>query len=88
MNINSFLNRLAEDAGRNYKIELLELKADDALLKEVIRLALDPLTQFYQRKIPAYTTGNVGMTLEQGLKRLFPLASRMVLGPHGLVVFN
>ena len=80
MNINSFLNRLAEDAGRNYKIELLELKADDALLKEVIRLALDPLTQFYQRKIPAYTTGKVGMTLEQGLKRLFPLASRMVTG--------
>jgi hypothetical protein len=80
MNINSFLNRLAEDAGRNYKIELLELKADDALLKEVIRLALDPLTQFYQRKIPAYTTGNIGMNLEQGLKRLFPLASRMVTG--------
>ena len=80
MNINSFLNRLAEDAGRNYKIELLELKADDALLKEVIRLALDPLTQFYQRKIPAYTTGQVGMTLEQGLNRLFPLASRMVTG--------
>jgi len=80
MNINSFLNRLAEDAGRNYKIELLELKADDALLKEVIRLALDPFTQFYQRKIPAYTTGKVGMTLEQGLKRLFPLASRMVTG--------
>jgi len=80
MNINSFLNRLAEDAGRNYKIELLELKADDALLKEVIRLALDPFTQFYQRKIPAYTTGKIGMTLEQGLKRLFPLASRMVTG--------
>ena len=80
MNINSFLNRLAEDAGRNYKIELLELKADDALLKEVIRLALDPLTQFYQRKIPAYTTGKVGMNLEQGLNRLFPLASRMVTG--------
>lgn len=80
MNINSFLNRLAEDAGRNYKIELLELKADDALLKEVIRLALDPLTQFYQRKIPAYTTGKVEMNLEQGLNRLFPLASRMVTG--------
>jgi ATP-dependent DNA ligase len=80
MNINSFLNRLAEDAGRNYKIELLELKADDTLLKEVIRLALDPLTQFYQRKIPAYTTGKVGMNLEQGLNRLFPLASRMVTG--------
>jgi len=80
MNINSFLNRLAEDAGRNYKIELLELKADDALLKEVIRLALDPLTQFYQRKIPAYTTGKVGMNLQQGLNRLFPLASRMVTG--------
>ena len=80
MNINSFLNRLAEDAGRNYKIELLELKADDAILKEVIRLALDPLTQFYQRKIPAYTTGQATIQLEHGLNRLFPLASRMVTG--------
>jgi hypothetical protein len=80
MNINSFLNQLAEDAGRNYKIDLLEQNSDNELLKEVIRLALDPLTQFYQRKIPAYTTGKVGMNLEQGLNRLFPLASRMVTG--------
>lgn len=80
MNINSFLNELAEDAGRNYKIDLLEQNSDNELLKEVIRLALDPLTQFYQRKIPTYTTGQVGMNLEQGLNRLYPLASRMVTG--------
>ena len=80
MNIYHFLNELARDAGRNYKIELLERNADNATLKEVVRLALDPMTQFYQRKIPAYTTGQVTMNLEQGLNRLFPLASRMVTG--------
>jgi len=80
MNIYQFLLDLARDAGRNYKIELLERNADNATLKEVVRLALDPMTQFYQRKIPAYTTGQVTMNLEQGLNRLFPLASRMVTG--------
>jgi hypothetical protein len=80
MNIYHFLNELARDAGRNYKIELLERNADNAILKEVIRLALDPMTQFYQRKIPTYTTGQVTIQLEHGLNRLFPLASRMVTG--------
>ena len=80
MNVNVLLKRLAIDDGRNYKIDLLYKHKDDELLKEVVRLALDPLTQFYQRKIPEYTTGEPTMTLKQGLNRLFPLASRMVTG--------
>ena len=79
-NLNVFFNYLANDAGRNFKIEQLKANADDVILKEVVRLALDPFTQFYQRKIPAYVTGQPTMNLEQGLKRLFPLASRMVTG--------
>jgi hypothetical protein len=80
MNVNVFLNELASDDGRNYKIDLLNRHADNEVLREVVRLALDPMTQFYQRKIPAYTTGQVTMELEHGLNRLFPLASRMVTG--------
>jgi hypothetical protein len=80
MNVNVLLKRLAIDDGRNYKIDLLHKHKGDELLKEVVRLALDPMTQFYQRKIPAYTTGEPTMTLKQGLNRLFPLASRMVTG--------
>ena len=80
MNVNVFLNELASDDGRNYKIDLLNAHADNDVLKEVVRLALDPMTQFYQRKIPAYTTGQITMELEHGLNRLFPLASRMVTG--------
>ena len=80
MQVNNLLKELASDDGRNYKIDLLNANADNELLKEVVRLALDPLTQFYQRKIPAYTTGETTMTLKQGLNRLFPLASRMVTG--------
>lgn len=80
MNVNNFFDMLAQDASRNYKIEQLQLNSDNGLLKEIVRLALDPMTQFYQRKIPEYTTGKGSMNLEQGLKRLFPLCSRMVTG--------
>jgi len=55
MNINEFLNSLAENASRNFKIDQLNAHSDNETLREVIRLALDPFTQFYQRKIPAYT---------------------------------
>ena len=80
MNVNNLLEELASDDGRNYKIDLLNRHADNETLREVVRLALDPMTQFYQRKIPAYTTGQVTLALEHGLNRLFPLASRMVTG--------
>jgi ATP-dependent DNA ligase len=58
----------------------LNRHADNETLREVVRLALDPLTQFYQRKIPTYVTGQPTMELKHGLNRLFPLASRMVTG--------
>jgi hypothetical protein len=80
MNVNNLLEELASDDGRNYKIDLLNRHADNETLREVVRLALDPLTQFYQRKIPTYVTGQPTMELKHGLNRLFPLASRMVTG--------
>jgi hypothetical protein len=55
MNINAFFEDLAANSSRNYKIEQLEKNKDNKTLKEVIRLALDPFTQFYIRKIPEYT---------------------------------
>jgi len=54
MNINEFLNDLADNPSRNYKIEQLSKNSSNDTLREVIRLALDPFTQFYQRKIPTY----------------------------------
>ena len=82
-NLNVFFNYLANDAGRNFKIEQLKANADDAVLKEVVRLALDPFTQFYQRKIPKYTPNNnpLGDNLDWALDQLLTmLASRKVTG--------
>lgn len=79
MNINQFLNDLASNSSRNYKIEQLEKNKDNEVLREVIRLALDPFTQFYQRKIPAYTA-NGGGCLVQAIDSLYDLSSRTVTG--------
>ena len=79
MNINVFLNDLASNASRNYKIEQLEKNKDNEVLREVIRLALDPFTQFYQRKIPEYTASGGGC-LTKALGELYELSSREVTG--------
>ena len=82
MNYNEFFNELAADAGRNYKIDLLMANAADETLKEIIRLALDPFTQFYQRKIPAYepnTTAHAA-SLKSMLPSLGDLSNRVVTG--------
>jgi hypothetical protein len=80
MNINEFLNSLAENASRNFKIEQLNAQSDNETLREVIRLALDPFTQFYQRKIPEYTTDNHQTSLTQAMHALYDLKERVVTG--------
>jgi hypothetical protein len=82
MNINEFLNGLAANASRNFKKGQLETNKDNELLREVIRLALDPFTQFYIRKIPAYTRDPKfnTMTLGFALGQLYSLSSREVTG--------
>jgi len=79
MNINVFLNELAANPSRNFKIEQLELNRNNEVLREVIRLALDPFTQFYQRKIPAYTAQGGGC-LVKAMEELYELSSRSVTG--------
>jgi len=80
MNINEFLNSLAENASRNFKIDQLNAQSDNETLREVIRLALDPFTQFYQRKIPEYTTDNHQTSLTQAMHALYDLKERVVTG--------
>ena len=81
MNLNAFFNQLADNSSRNYKIEQLEANREDKILQRVITLALDPFTQFYIRKIPAYTqnTGS-GIALEFALDSLYDLSARHVTG--------
>jgi hypothetical protein len=82
MNINVFLESLAANSSRNFKIEQLTKHSGNETLREVVRLALDPFTQFYQRKIPKYTRGAVENTvsLEEGIDALFDLSHRLVTG--------
>ena len=83
MNLNEFFENLASNASRNYKIEQLKKNSDNENLKEVVRLALDPFTQFYQRKIPTYTPNQnpLGDNLDWALDQLVTmLASRKVTG--------
>jgi hypothetical protein len=85
MNLNVFFNYLANDAGRNFKIEQLKANANDATLKEVVRLALDPFTQFYQRKIPTYTPNTTAHAASLG--SMLPALSD-VPGPIGTLVLT
>jgi hypothetical protein len=82
MNINTFLNDLASNNSRIYKTEQLRMHAGDETLREVVRLALDPFTQFYQRKIPAYSRDPKfnTMTLGFAIGQLYGLSSREVTG--------
>jgi hypothetical protein len=80
MNINAFLNDLAANPSRNYKIEQLEKHVDHETLREVVRLSLCPFTQFYQRKIPKYTCDGTNANIESILPALYDLSSREVTG--------
>ena len=82
MNLNKFFESLAANASRNFKIEQLELNRNNETLREVVRLALDPFTQFYQRKIPKYTPAkdNQADSLSSVLSSLYMLYGREVTG--------
>lgn len=82
MNINGFLESLAANNSRNFKIDQLNANSDNEVLREVVRLALDPFTQFYQRKIPKYTPNNSdhAASLASMLPALKDLSNRVVTG--------
>jgi len=84
MNLNAFFEQLASNPSRNYKIEQLELNRNNVLLREVVRLALDPFTQFYIRKIPSYDfvgyDSEHQTSLEMAIDNLYYLSSREVTG--------
>jgi hypothetical protein len=80
MNINALFNDLASNTSRNYKLEKLREHQGHETLREVIRLALCPFTQFYQRKIPTYKCDGTNANIESILPALYELSSRQVTG--------
>lgn len=82
MNINKLFETLASDNSRIFKTSLLQDNKDNEVLRESIRLALDPFTQFYQRKIPeySYAASRPNYGLDQALKDLKVLSNREITG--------
>ena len=84
MTLDAFFNDLAANPSRNYKIQKLEENRDNAGLIHVVRLALDPFTNFYIRKIPEYeyvgADSEHQTSLGVALENLYYLSSREVTG--------
>lgn len=78
--INKILVELAVNNSRNYKIELLQLHRDNGLLKDVIRLALDPFILFYIKKIPEYVHCSNELDLRSALIALEAIIERRITG--------
>ena len=83
--INQIIETLGSNASRNFKIDVLNQHKDNDLLKRVCFLALDPFTQFYIRKIPAYTfKGGPSIHLGYALDELSKLSTRQLTGNAGI----
>jgi hypothetical protein len=81
MSIFKTIEQLASTNSRLAKEEILRNNLTDSLLKEVIRITLDPFTQFYIRKIPAYKNTEISsITLSDAIKKLGDLSSRKFTG--------
>ena len=80
MNLNELFEKLASDNSRLFKLAELDKHKDNEDLKNVVFLALDPFTNFYQRKIPSYTRGPHTIPLHAGIKQLRHLSTRAITG--------
>lgn len=83
MEVFDILEDLAANPSRNYKIDKLTEHKDNEVLREVVRLTLDPFTQFYIRKIPKYEASGSD-SLMQAMDKLFELSSRTLTGHAGI----
>ena len=80
MNYDALFNSIAREPSINKKIEMLKEHKDDALLKEIVRLTLDPFTNFYIRKIPRYHTTFGTLSLSDAVDSLKNLSNRVYTG--------
>ena len=77
----SIIKRLEATSSRLEKEDVLGEHADDPVLKAAFRLALDPLVNFYIKKVPEPTTAPERHTLECALHELeTKLCSRALRG--------
>lgn len=80
MSILNILNQVASTASKNEKIAILSANKDNAVLKEVCRLAYDPTVNFYIRQIPDYQPADTPYPLVTMLAQLSKLSMREKTG--------
>ena len=82
------INLIASDNSRLHKERVMHQHADNAEFKEACRLALDPFTQFYIRKIPEYSKVRNAKwradRLSNAMNRLSLLSNRTLTGNAGI----
>ena len=79
-NVNKIFEQLSATSSRLEKEAILTKHKDNDDLKLAVFLALDPYTQFYQRKIPAYKGKKTTMDLGSAMVALGELSRRKVTG--------
>tara|TARA_B100001245_G_scaffold81654_1_gene58601 strand:+ start:7013 stop:8356 length:1344 start_codon:yes stop_codon:yes gene_type:complete len=87
MKVSDILKALESDNSRLAKEAILEENKDNETLKRVLRAALDPYTQYHQRKIPEYDRNSITratMDLDWALDQLFILTSREKTGNEAI----
>lgn len=80
MSIYKIIEELSKDNSRLAKEAILEREKNNPLLKIVLFSALDPLTQYYQRKIPEYVSNGNDYNLIWGIEQLAQLSTRVYTG--------
>ena len=78
--VSKILQTLEGNNSRLFKEATLEENKDNETLKRVLTAALDPYTQYYQRKIPEYDRKEGTMSLDWALGSLKVLTSREETG--------
>ena len=79
------LTTIASDTGRIFKEKQLQALKDNNTFKRIVQLALDPMTNFYIRKIPNYTPNPTGSaTIDWAMDQLSALSTRSVTGHAGI----
>jgi hypothetical protein len=85
MSVYKILEQLRATSSRNEKEAILKKNAKNDVLKRVFFLALDPYTQFYQRKIPKYKRNKQpSIALGYALGELKTLSSRQKTGNEAI----
>jgi hypothetical protein len=80
MSILSVITELRSTNSRLEKEAILKKHVDNSSLKSVMIRALASHIQYYQRKIPAYSTNGKNVELIEALERMNDLADRKVTG--------